>query len=359
MNDLSQEPSWVQRSALFQSSIVLLCLGFISPVWADDVVIFTNGDRLSGTIKSLDRGVLIMSAPVLDGDSNLNWNKIARVESDRLFQFQTSAGRRFLGRVANDDVETQEGRISVLVDGAQESLNPIEIVKMAQTVSGLSGFLAVTVGGGLAITKSNDQKQFTADASASYETTGYRTNAYLNSLFTTQANGSNTNRQNVRASFVKKLPRRWGVGVLSDFLTSDEQELELRTIVGGLVTRDFLRTNSIELRALGGSVWNNERYREEADASTDNNGLEGLAGVQVSLFHFREWGVDSTLLTFPSFSNAGRFRLDWTANLRVRLIKNRRLWWNINQTINFDSKPPPIASGTDYVTKTSITWELP
>jgi hypothetical protein len=74
------------------------------PAKGQDVVVFKNGDRLSGTIKYLDHGQLIFSSPLIDGDAKLNWRQIARVESERVFQLQTIAGERFLGRIGKGAV---------------------------------------------------------------------------------------------------------------------------------------------------------------------------------------------------------------------------------------------------------------
>jgi hypothetical protein len=64
-------------------------------------------------------------------------------------------------------------------------------------------------------------------------------------------------------------------------------------------------------------------------------------------------------MVFPSLTVRGRVRLDWRSNLRLRLIKGRNFWWNFSHTLNLDSKPPSEASGTDYVTTTSLSWSFP
>ena len=50
-----------------------------------------------------------------------------------------------------------------------------------ETVGQLAGLLKIGVGAGLTLAKSNDQKQFNADASASYETTSYNISASIHS----------------------------------------------------------------------------------------------------------------------------------------------------------------------------------
>jgi hypothetical protein len=135
--------------------------------------------------------------------------------------------------------------------------------------------------------------------------------------------------------------------------------LDLRTIAGGGPTFDAFRSDRLHLRLIGGVVWNNEHYQLGATAIPSENGLEGLTGLYLSLFRFRQWNVDSTLFVFPSISIPGRFRMDWTTKLKFRLIRGQSLWWNLNQTVNWDSQPPATFPGSDYVTTTSISWAFP
>jgi Protein of unknown function, DUF481 len=333
---------------------------FLLPAKGQDVVVFKNGDRLSGTIKYLDHGQLIFSSPLIDGDAKLNWRQIARVESERVFQLQTIAGERFLGRIGKSAGSGESAdELVIIMSDSEQKLRRNEIDWLRQTVAGLSGLLEISVGGGLSLTKSNNQKQFNADGGVSYETPGYRAAFSFSSIFTTQQETVSTNRQNFRLEFDKRLSPRWGLGALGDFLTSQEQQLDLRTIVGGGPTYDAIRRERLNLRLIGGLVWNNERYDVGATVTPTENGLEGLAGLYVSWFRFRQWNLDSTLFVFPSISVAGRVRMDWNTSLKYRLIRGQSLWWNLSQTVNLDSRPPATLPGSDYVTTTSISWSFP
>jgi hypothetical protein len=219
--------------------------------------------------------------------------------------------------------------------------------------------LEISVGGGLSLTKSNNQKQFNANGGVSYETPGYRAAFSFSSIYGTQEAAVNTNRQNFRFGFDKRLSPRWGLSGLGDLLTSQEQQLDLRTIVGGGPTYDAFRSDRLHLRLIGGVVWNNERYELGAVTTPTENGLEGLTGLYLSLFRFRQWNLDSTLLVFPSISVAGRVRMDWNTSLKFRLIRGQSLWWNLSQNVNLDNRPPATLPGSDYVTTTSISWSFP
>ena len=80
---------------------LVLALGVLGAqgAFAQDTITFENGDRLTGRIKRLDRGELVLEVPVADGDVRVDWARVATVDSQRVFQFQTIEGVRFLGRI--------------------------------------------------------------------------------------------------------------------------------------------------------------------------------------------------------------------------------------------------------------------
>jgi hypothetical protein len=349
------------RAQRFQ--LVLLGLAALSlpaVLGAQDVIHFQNGDRLSGTIKRLQRGELIFSSPTIDDDVQIDWRRVARIESDRMFQFQTSTGESFLGRIEKEAIPgVAEDEIRINTPEGERRLHQDEIVLATQTVKGFSGLLEVSIGAGLTLSKSNNQKQTNADVGISYRTPRYYASAAVSSIFSTQEEVTSTSRHELDLGFSRKLSRNWSSSFIGNVLTSEEQQLDLRTVFGGGPTRTFVNNNRVILLATGGAVWNRERYSPDAGVVPVNNQVEGLATVTFNYFQFRQWTVQSTFRLFPSITDGGRIRADWRTNLRLRLRKGKPLWWNFNQTINLDNRPPSDTPGTDYVTSSSLSWSFP
>ena len=212
--------------------------------------------------------------------------------------------------------------------------------------------------GGVNLAKSNDQKQFNVSSRLAYETPGYSVAGELNSLFSTQRESDDTSRHSVTARFGKNIGRRWGIGLLNSYLRNAEQDLDLRTVVGGGPAMNFVRNQQFDMTAIGGVVWNNERLDPEAGKEV-NNELEGLGGIEFSFFQFKQWELTSAAFVFPSFTTSGRVRSSISANLRVRLIRGKSFWFKLSQTLDLDSQPPADTQGTDYVTTTSISYDFP
>lgn len=80
------------------SAIIFLNLFVVFTVFArskDDVVVLKNGDRLTGEIKSLQRGELSVKADYMAESVRLDWARIERLESKSTFMILLVDGQLF------------------------------------------------------------------------------------------------------------------------------------------------------------------------------------------------------------------------------------------------------------------------
>ena len=204
--------------------------------------------------------------------------------------------------------------------------------------------LKIGVGAGLTLAKSNDQKQFNADGSVSYESTSYNISASIHSIFSQQRDAEDTNRQSADIRLTRLIGSHWGLIAINTYLKNDEQSLNLRTIVGGGPGYELVNKAEVRLSLFGGLAWNNEQYAPEAALETTDS-TEALAGFTLSYFRFKQWEFDTFYLLYPSLSETGRVRQSLNAQLRLRLIRGKPFWLNISQTLDLDSEPPENTPG--------------
>ncbi|HMF76028.1 MAG TPA: DUF481 domain-containing protein [Bryobacteraceae bacterium] len=326
---------------------------------AQDLIHFLNGDRVAGTIKTLGQGQLVLDVPAMDGDVNIDWKRISRIESDRVFQFQRKDGTRFSGRIAkNVAPDAALDEVLIISPQGDQRLHQDDIVAATQTVGETAHLLQVNLGAGLSLAKSNNQKQVDIEGSLRYQTTNYRLTSSVNSIYGTQASAANTNRQDLSVSFARGISRNWLLGTLAGFQRSEEQQLDLRTVLGGGPSRRILDDNHVMLYATGGVVWNHERYKPESGREVVDQ-VEGLAALDFFYFKFKMWKLDTNFRLYPSITVSGRVRGDVNSSFRVRLVKGKGLWWNSSAGLNFDNKPPANGRATDYVTSTSVSYGFP
>src|SRR5688572_4422372 len=101
--------SLVQRSVVIGRSMMLAAVLALAGLWSGpagaaktDIVILINGDRITGEVKGLERGVLRYSTDFM-GALNIEWDKIAQLRSNQLMEVETLDSKRYLGRPSRFD----------------------------------------------------------------------------------------------------------------------------------------------------------------------------------------------------------------------------------------------------------------
>ncbi len=83
---------------------------------------------------------------------------------------------------------------------------------------------------------------------------------------------------------------------------------------------------------------------------------EALAGFDFASFRFSKTDIRSRFTLFPSLTTPGRMRLQGTADIRFKVVRD--LWWGFHLYENYDSKPPVRADKNDLGVSTSLGWKF-
>src|SRR5215471_3919796 len=81
-------------------SAVLLAAAPLGARQKTDVIVMSNGDRITGEIKGLDAGVLKVDLDYVDGTISVQWLKVAHVESKQLFIVHSQDGSLYTGTLS-------------------------------------------------------------------------------------------------------------------------------------------------------------------------------------------------------------------------------------------------------------------
>ena len=92
-----------------------------------DIVIFKNGDKLTGEVKSLIRGQLELNTEAT-GTIGIEWDKVASIVSKQRIQVEVSSGTRYFGDLAS--LETDSAGIVVITDDGPQALETEQVVAM-------------------------------------------------------------------------------------------------------------------------------------------------------------------------------------------------------------------------------------
>jgi hypothetical protein len=220
--------------------------------------------------------------------------------------------------------------------------------------------LTGNVNSGFSYTSGVNQTQFSASGSLGYAADRYTFYSSGSSTFSDQSDGSTTsgNTLNILSQLTLK-PRVYAVA-LTDFLNSGQQQLDLRTTLGGAIGRWLILTDKTEVTVFGGAVYTHERYSAPPDPSQPGsqitNNLEAVFGLGLSYFHFKTVDVESRLSVYPSLTTFGRVRLNYAPTLNFEIARN--LYWNFTLYENYDSHPPVNANKNDFGITNSIGWKF-
>lgn len=322
----------------------------------DDVVVLKNGDRLTGEIKGLQQGELSIKADYMAEAVRLDWARVQSIQSKSTFMIWLVDGKLVTNVMRLLPANSLDGANFVIGSSSEGIRVPqLDVIRITPTDRNFWKRLEGSIDLGLNFTSGNDQYQTQLTATTTYRTGDHSFTASIDSAFSGQTEGESQARNQFTFDYRKQLGRHWYVGGLLDLLRSDQQSLNLRTSVGGLVGRNLKQTEHTRFSVFGGVVGTREHYSADVGQPRSTN-ADALAGVDFATFRFSKTEITSRFSLFPSLSTPGRTRVQTTSDLRIKIVKD--LWWGFHLYESFDSKPPVRADKNDLGVSTSLGWKF-
>jgi putative salt-induced outer membrane protein YdiY len=336
---------------------VLSFVGVARPAQAapkTDILIFLNGDNLTGEAKGLDHGKLSFNTDAT-GTIAIEWDDVASLETNQVLQVETSSGLRYLGQSTRPD---QHGFMRILYadepatrDVALADIVRFEPIDQGAWVQRLDGYITA----GYDYTKASEVQTFTF--SGGVKTRNERRELSLDAAttVTTEKDDEDSNRFSVQGNHRRLLPdRRFYLGYAS-VQANDALGLDLRTSLGGGYGTYLVQDRRNEWAAFAGLSVNREDFEE----SDRRDSLEAVLGTTYSFYRFDtpEANVDATLVVLPSLTESGRVRSEATLKSRYEIVED--LFFEISLYGSYDSEPDQDAeSDSDYGVTTSVGYSF-
>lgn len=334
--------------------IFTLCVTSTSALWArdkTDVVYFTNGDRIHCEIKALKRGKLTVKS-IGFGTVSIEWDKIARIESEHVFQLELQSGTRYVGALAPGD---EAGKLEVQTVSGTNRLDNARIVDIDPVNERFLEAIDGSVDVGYDFTTAAEATSWSLGGEVNFRKRKYDVNAVFDSLYKTQNDAEPVNRQDLTGSFFYYLQNRWFAFGLGQVSKNANQSLEFRGLAGGGGGRRLLQTNRTDISVFAGLAGTEEKFTDTDFMSS----LELLTGVLFDTYRFNtpEIQITTTFLAIPSLTESDRLRLQLNAKARLELVKD--LFWQISVFESFDGNPPSETSRrNDFGLTTSFGWSF-
>lgn len=315
-----------------------------------DTLLLDTTTIIVGEIKSMNRGVLTIETNYSDSDFTIEWLKIKKIYTQSVFLTSLTDGSRIIGSLkSNEDnsitITNREG-------AAEAEVQIPEIVFLQPLDEGFWSRLDAAIDFGISFTKANNLKQFTFGTNLKYTEDKWSALINANMLRSTQDNAENIRREDASFVFNYFLPKDWYLSPQVSLLSNTEQLLDLRTVVSLGVGKFIVNNNKMYWGVLTGLSYNNENFSSDAE---DRSSIEGILGTELNMFDAKDLSLIMRLITYPSFSEGGRWRADWNFDLKYDLPLDFYVKTGI--TLNYDNRPTAGASDSDYYWKMAFGWE--
>jgi putative salt-induced outer membrane protein YdiY len=338
-------------SLLVLASLVV-CPSTVSAAPKTDVVVMTNGDKITGEIKSLEYNRLKLSTYHM-GTIYIEWDKIASLQSDQYLLLERTDGTRYYGQLAAGD---DESRLFVKreVDKPAQAVDKSLIVRAQPIIGGdvidrLDGYISA----GLDAAKANNRTSldFSGGLSSRTRVRAWALDGSMN--LTDDSTGATSERYQLQGSYRQFVRARDFYLGFAGLERNTELDLNLRTTAGGGYGRYFLQNNHTELVGGLGLAYSHENYLggETVDS------VEGviMSSFKVFRYDFPETDIGGSLTLLPSLTQSGRYRAE--ADLRAKYEFVDDLYFELKVYGSYDSKPPLADSQqSDYGVTTSLGY---
>jgi len=328
--------------------------GTVSAAPKTDVVVMTNGDRITGEIKSLEYNQLKLSTYHM-GTIYIEWDKIASLQSDQYLLLERTDGTRYYGQLAAGDDESKLF-VKREVDKPAQPVDKGLIVRAQPIMGGgifdrLDGYISA----GLDVAKANNRSSidFAGGLSSRTRVREWSVDGSVN--LTDDSAGDTSERYQLLGNYRQFFRARdfyLGFGSLE---RNTELDLNLRTTAGGGFGRYFVQNNHSEWVGGLGLAYSHENYTggETVDS------VEGVLTTSFKVFRydFPETDIGGSLTLLPSLTQSGRYRAEGDLRAKYEFVDD--LYFELKVYGSYDSKPPLADSEqSDYGVTTSLGYSF-
>jgi len=229
-----------------------------------DVIVMTNGDRLTGEVKGIDAGVLYIDLEYVDGTMPLQWSKVTHLESRQRFIVKTQDGSVYSGTL--NSLETPLGQaLKVRVAETPQKEVTLEgsgITKLSETSEKFWQRMNAAVSFGTTYSKGNQSTQYNLSSQTEYLRERWQARANFISNLSASTGANTSNRNQLQFVALRLLPwRNYFYSGLGSLLQDSEQAIKLQTNLGIGIGRYLKNTNHVSMSVLTGMAWQNTRYQ--------------------------------------------------------------------------------------------------
>jgi len=306
---------------------------------ADDEVSLTSGNRMTGTLRELSRGVLSFSVAGA-GRIDIDWNNVETLRSEQRLDIELVSGTRLLGTIASPSTGMLEIREA---SGGTQTVPMQDVVRMTRVRATLTERTTGSADIGIDFLTANSELDLTFNIDAQNRTKNFLTSAYLSSILRRRNGEVAQRRDRFHIDTRRFLADRWFV--LGQFEVEDDRELDLdlRVMLGAALGRTLHQSQRQIFALYAGLDYIFEEYRQITDS--DDSG-EAFGTLEWDWFEFDgKVELDVRATTYRRLDE-DRWRIAFDSSIRRYVIRDFYLALNLYES--YDSRPPPDRKHSDF-----------
>lgn len=330
--------------------LVLIILSF-QTVWSqNDTIKVKNGNVLYGEIKKLRAGVLTMETPYSDSDFTIEFSSVTEIKIQKMCFFVVTGGRRLTGYI-----KSESPNVFTFTDAAgnTETIPIQDLVILDELDSRFWKRISGNIDVSYNLTKANNASQFTVGGGLNYRGPKWISSFDISSLESRQDNVDNISRTDIKADIQRILPRNWYLLANYTYLSNTEQALEARNSIRAGAGRFLVLSNRLSWGLNAGFNFNFENF---SDDTPDRESSELYLGSTFDMFDFKDWRLKTNINVFPSLSESGRWRVDYTLDIKWDLPLD--FYIKTNFQFNYDNRAAVAGSEFDYIWTSGVGWSF-
>ena len=347
--------------AMIKHTVAFFCLVLVcGPLFArekTDVIIMKNKDRITCEVKGLDADTLYISVDYILNTSAVDWSKVDHIESKQLFIVKTQGELVYSGTLSTP--ETADGRpikIQILEPSDNKvELDKTQVIQMDETSRNFFQRFNGDIGLGVIYSKGNQSTQYNFTSEVNYPRERWAASASYSSTLSSSTGTTPAKRNELNLNAMRLMRwNNWYYTGIADFLQSSEQGILLQSSIGAGIGRYLKNTNRAAISVVGGIAWQRINYEQKVVPATTQNVASVLIGSEVKLFYFNKTKLSVGEFLLPAVSEPGRVHFNLNTSYYVKLWSN--LTWTLLLYGNWDNRPPPGFSSSDYGTSSGLSW---
>ena len=313
-----------------------------------DKIYLKNGDRVTGTIKELDRGKLRIKTTTMD-TIFIHWLDVESIESNTYLRISSTDGSFTSGRIQQSDMTQsmsvlENGNINTIPAADVTAMKPLRVDKRfwnrfeGDVSAGIdykkaSDILLVNVASGLRLREEKYELDF-----------GFNWNE------TQRTEDNNSSRADLSGGYTRFLRDRWFWKATAGFERNQELGIDLRTIASGSVGKYLLQTATMRFEVNAGLAASIENRTD----NTEKDSVEGLFSSSFDLFKLSipMTRLSANLSVYPGITESERVRINMDIKLRNEIFRD--FFWDLSFYSNYDSHPADGFEKEDFGVITSL-----